>query len=63
MDWMPESEAAKMVSRKTIVLRRHAKSGKWNIAYTHLNGRNFHYSKKDIEKLFNENSTKTRRQW
>ena len=57
MKWIDEKTAAAMVKRCPRILRRKAKSRAWNINYTTLEGRTYHYSLKDIEKLFDQNST------
>lgn len=54
--WINENEAAEKLGYSPETLRRYCKSGKLSISYTHINGRSFKYSEKDIEKLLNENA-------
>lgn len=60
MTWIKEAEAAKLVGRSPIVLRRKAKSKTWPITYTAPQGRGFQYSKSDIERFLLANSNKTK---
>lgn len=55
--WISETEAAEKVGISPETLRRYCKSGKLSISYTHVNGRNFKYSEKDIEQLLFDNAT------
>jgi predicted site-specific integrase-resolvase len=54
--WLPEKEVAERLGYAAETLRRYCKSGKLAISYTHINGRNFKYSEKDIESLLNDNA-------
>jgi predicted DNA-binding protein (UPF0251 family) len=56
--WIKESEAAQRVNRKPRTLRSLVKSGKWNVTYTNLNGRDFMYDAKSLEKVFEMNAVK-----
>lgn len=57
-NWIPETEAAKMVCRRPRTLRKLVTSGKWSIKFTTLNGRSYQYSESDIKKLLEQNATK-----
>jgi hypothetical protein len=52
IQWIPESEAAKLVNRKPRTLRRLVKKGTWNVTYTTLNGRSYCYDEKGIREVF-----------
>lgn len=56
MTWIPEQDAAKMINRHPRYLRGKVKSGAWPVKYSAIEGRKFHYSKADIEKLINSYS-------
>jgi hypothetical protein len=49
--WIPEDVAAAMLNYQPYTLRRLAKSGKLDIAYSAPTGRKFHYNKLDIERV------------
>lgn len=59
VDWISETEAAKLMGYKTATLRRYTASGKLPIAYTRVNYKTIEYNKLDIDKLKVENSTLT----
>jgi predicted site-specific integrase-resolvase len=54
--WLKESDAAEKLGYSPETLRRYCKSGKLSISFTHINGRSFKYSAKDIDKVLNENA-------
>lgn len=58
MDWITETEAAKMIGKSRRILRKHAKSGHWPLDYTAPNGRGYLYSKESIEKMLDIYSSK-----
>ena len=56
IQWIKESEAAKMVNRKPRTLRKLVVAGTWNVTYTTLNGRSYCYDEKGIQELFMKNA-------
>jgi len=60
MNWINEAEAARRIGRSRRILRKHAKSGRWQIDYTAPNGRGYLYSEKGIEKMLDSFSSKTK---
>ncbi|HYH15271.1 MAG TPA: helix-turn-helix domain-containing protein [Flavisolibacter sp.] len=50
-NWLTEKEAAEKLHRAPRTLRELVKSGAWPIRYTSLNGRNYMYEEKSIEKF------------
>lgn len=59
-NWIFEKEAAEKMGIKPDTLRRLVKKGKWNIAITAPNGRNFQYLERDLNRVLNQFSTLTK---
>lgn len=58
--WIPETAAADMVKRHPRTLRMHVTQGNWDINYSTLNGRDYHYCEEDIKALRTKHSTVVR---
>jgi hypothetical protein len=56
IDWIKEEEAAQRLGMTPRTLRINAKSGRLDISYTNINGRNYFYSEQSIEKLLLKNA-------
>jgi hypothetical protein len=54
--WIPEKLASGILQIEPGTLRRHSKSGRLDISFTHINGRNFFYDLRSIEKLLDKNA-------
>lgn len=58
--WIKEDEAAKMLNLAPFTLRRYAKWGRLDIAFTtSIGGRKYQYDKAGINKVLLDNSTIT----
>ena len=55
--WISEKEAAERLGRKPETIRKLVKSGKWQINFSAINNRRYHYDLKGIEKLMLQNSS------
>jgi len=55
--WLDEKTAAALIGKAPITLRRQAKVKKLPINWTNVNGRDFQYSKEDIDKMLMNNSS------
>lgn len=56
VNWIKEEEAADRLGLQPRTLRLNVKSGRLDISYTNLNGRNYFYSEQSIENLLMKNA-------